>query len=89
MNNTPYLNSKKQINKYEKVKYEDIQNYNKLIEHNICYDIINYIIKIEHKNENNEAINTIGSTYNCIPRIIDFDENTKYRPFLQILKKII
>ncbi len=48
----------------------------------ICYDIITYIIDVEHTNNINE-------TFSKIPIILGFNKNTKFRTFENILKNLI
>lgn len=82
MNKTPYLDNKKIIKKFENITYNDIKNYDILKEKNICYDVINYIIDIEHNNFINEY-------FTNLPNIIGFNKNTKFRSFEYILKNLI
>jgi hypothetical protein len=82
MNKTPYLNDKKIITKFENILIDDLKNYNILIEKGICYDIITYIIDVEHTNNINE-------TFSKIPIILGFNKNTKFRTFENILKNLI
>ena len=82
MNKTPYLDNKKIIKKFENITYNDIKNYDILKEKNICYDVINYIIDIEHNNYINEY-------FTNLPNIIGFNKNTKFRSFESILKNLI
>jgi len=83
MNRTPYLTIKKQIKQidhFETVKTSDIANYNELIKRGICYDVINYIVEVEHiKNE--------GECFDSIHPIKKFI--TPYRSFRSILCKLL
>ena len=82
MNKTPYLNVKKIITKFENVTIQDIKIYNILKEKKLCYDIINYIIDVEH-------INKVGEKFSTIPTLTNFNKNTEYICFEQILKDLI
>jgi hypothetical protein len=82
MNNTPYLKSNKKICRFEKIKFIDIENYNVLLEKNICFDMINYIIDVKHVCE-------IDDEFNTLPQIIGFTKETPYRQFSQILHELI
>jgi hypothetical protein len=78
MNNTPYLKSNKKICRFEKIKFTDIQNYIMLLEKNICFDIINYIIDVTH-------VCNIDDEFNMLPQINGFTKETPFRSFGQIL----
>lgn len=80
MNRTPYLNKDKIITKFENITTSDIENYNELIKHNLCYDIINYIVEVEHKKETGEKFNEINPIKNFI---------TPYRELNSILSKLL
>lgn len=80
MDKTPYLKNNKEIKTFEKVTTHDIENYNQLIHHNICYDMINYIVEVEHLNTENEHFDKIKP----IERLI-----TPYRSFSSILSKLL
>ena len=82
MNKTPYLSNNKIIKKFENISYKNLINYNILVEKNICCDIINYIIDVEH-------INNINDMFVNLPHIIGFNENTKYRSFEKILENLL
>lgn len=82
MNKTPYLDNNKIIKKFENITYNDIKNYEILKEKKICYDVINYIIDVEHNNIINEY-------FKNLPNIIGFNKNTKFRSFESILKNLI
>ena len=82
MSKIPYLKSNREIKKFESITIEDINNYNKLIEHKLCYDVINYIVEIDH-------INKIGDIFDKIPIITKFNDNTKYRKFESILGNLL
>lgn len=76
MDKTPYLNCKKQIKYFETVNVNDISAYTALIDKKLCYDVINYIVEVEHTKN-------IGDFFNEISPIKKF--NTKYRTFDSIL----
>ena len=59
MDKTPYLKSNKEIKKFEKVTNSDIENYQELITHNLCYDLINYIVEVEHSKKENELFDEL------------------------------
>ena len=79
MDKTPYLSNKK-IKKFENVTISDIENYNALVKHNICYDVINYIVEVEHINNINEKFIKIHPIKKFI---------TKYRKLNTILDKLL
>ena len=80
MDKTPYLKNNKEIKKFENITTSDIENYSQLIKHNICYDIINYIVEVEHINKENECFNKILPIKKFI---------IPYRPFSSILGKLL
>lgn len=80
MDKTPYLKNNKEIKKFENVITSDIENYNQLIKNNICYDIINYIVEIEHINKENECFDKIQPIKKFI---------TPYKSFSSILSKLL
>ena len=83
MNKTPYLcKSDQKIKHFEDVSIQDISNYNILITQNIVYDIINYIIIVDHNNVINEK-------FNKPPTILGFDSNTPYRSMFDIVSKLV
>lgn len=79
---TPYLTDGKKIKYFETITDDDIKNYKYLIRQNLCPDIINYIVDIEHSK-------SIGEEYNEIKSVNGFNEKTKYRPLKDILKDLI
>lgn len=82
MDRTPYLKTDKKIKNFENVNISDIENYNQLIKHNICYDIINYIVEVEHIKKENEY-------FDKIEPIKKFSVHTKYRNFNTILSNLL
>lgn len=80
MDKTPYLKNNKEIKKFENVITSDIENYSQLIKHNICYDIINYIVEVEHINKENECFDKIQHVKKFI---------TPYRSFCSIISKLL
>jgi hypothetical protein len=80
MNRTPYLKKNKEIKKFEAVTTSDIVNYNELIKRGICYDIINYIVEVEH-------IKNVDECFDNIQPIKKFI--TPYRSFRSILCKLL
>lgn len=79
MDKTPYLNKGKIITKFEKISYQDIKIYEILKEKNLAYDIINYILCVDH-------VNNIGEKYDTLPNILTINSDTKYRTFDEILQ---
>jgi hypothetical protein len=82
MNKTPYLKSNKQISKFENVTFDDINVYNFLVLKNIAYDMINYIMLVNHEVHENDY-------FNKIPTILGFDSNTPYRKMSDILENLL
>lgn len=82
MNKTPYLNEKKLIIKFENITIDDINIYKLLNDKNITYDIINYILIVNHNSN-------IKEQFNKSPTIIDFDNNTSYRNLYDIVKDLL
>ena len=82
MNKTPYLNNKSIIETFENITINDIKNYNILNEKKITFDIINYIILVEHNNK-------IGEKFDKNPTILGFNENTHFRNLLEIVKDLM
>lgn len=80
MDTCPYLNKHKKITKFEKIDINDVKQYEKLIHYNICNDMINYIVHVEHLNKINEGFDTIHP----ITKI-----NTEYRPFSAIFSPFL
>lgn len=82
MNKTPYLKKNKVIKKFESIDINDIKNYDELIKQNICYDMINYIVEVDHIKKENEL-------FNEMPRIKGFHVDTKYRTLSSIVDKLL
>lgn len=80
MKDTPYLNTDKKIKFFERVTNNDIHVYNILIEQGLCYDVINYIVEVEHSKNINEKFDEI------LP-IQKF--HTKYRPLDMVLYNLL
>jgi hypothetical protein len=80
MDKTPYLKNNKEIKNFENITIIDIENYDQLIKQNLCYDIINYIVKVEHIKKENECFDKIQP----IERFI-----TPYRSFNLIINKLL
>ena len=80
MDKTPYLKNNKQIKNFESVKTSDIEVYDELIKHDICYDIINYIVEVEHIKKENESFDNIKPVKKL---------TTKYRAFGTIINKLL
>jgi len=82
MNKTPYLDSNKKIKKFENITIDDIHIYNLLTTKNITYDIINYIMIVEHSN-------VLNDNFDKISDILGFDVNTPYRNLSDILENLL
>jgi hypothetical protein len=82
MNKTPYLNKSGNIIKFENITIDDIKIYSILNTKYITYDIINYILTVEHSNN-------INDKFDKPPKILDFDSYTPYRSTIDILKDLI
>jgi len=82
MNKCPYLSNDKTIIRYENINFNDISIYNKLIEKNIAYDIINYIIEVKHQSNINEK-------FTKIPILLGFNIKTQFRSLFNIVKNLI
>ena len=80
MNKVPYLKNSKKIHKFENVSINDFKNYNELVQNNLCYDVINYIVQVQHSKKENEY-------FDEIPPITKFE--TEYRPFSFIFKDLL
>jgi hypothetical protein len=82
MNKTPYLNVNKKITKFENITINDISIYNLLTVKNITYDIINYIMIVEHNN-------ILNDVFDQSPNILGFDTNTPFRNMFDIVKELL
>lgn len=82
MNKTPYLKNNKQISKFENITFDDINIYKTLILKNIAYDMINYIVLVNHEVHENDY-------FDKIPAVLGFDINTPYRKMSDILKHLL
>jgi hypothetical protein len=82
MNKTPYLNKSGKIIKFENITIDDIKIYSILNTKYITYDIINYILTVEHSNN-------INDKFDKPPKILDFDSYTPFRSTIDILKDLI
>jgi hypothetical protein len=81
MNKTPLISGNK-IKGFETITFDDIKTYNTLITKKIAYDVMNYIMVVEHQNN-------IGDNYDKIPNIIGFDVNTPFRELSVILEHLL
>jgi hypothetical protein len=79
MNKTPYLDKSGKISKFENITIEDIEIYKMLTTKHITFDMINYILIVEH-------VNTINEPFDKTPRILDIDSDTPYRTLFDIVK---
>ena len=82
MSDTPYLNKKSTINKFEKITYDDIKQYEILKTKDIAYEILNYIIDVTH-------IDKIGETYKTLPDLDGYNTKTQYNSFHGLLAKLL
>lgn len=80
MSQVPYLKNSKKIKNFETITTNDFKNYNELLHNNLCHDVINYIVQVEHSKKENEY-------FNEIPSITKFQ--TEYKPFSSILKNLL
>lgn len=82
MNKTPYIDKSGKISKFENITTEDIEIYKMLNTKRITFDMINYILVVEHSNSINEP-------FDKTPRILDFDTNTPFRSFYDITRGLV
>ena len=82
MNKTPVLSDKKVIQKFETISMSDISIYDILVTKNIAYDMINYIMVVDHNNY-------IQENFDKPPTIIGFDEKTPYRNLFDVVKELL
>jgi hypothetical protein len=82
MNKTPYLDKSGKISKFENITMEDIEVYKMLTTKHITFDMINYILIVEH-------VNTINEPFDKTPRILDIDSNTPFRTLFDIVKDLV
>lgn len=80
MDKTPYLKRNKEIQKFENVTTSDIENYNQLKKRGLCYDVINYIVEVEHINKKNEWFDKIQPIKKFI---------TPYKSISSIISKLL
>jgi len=82
MNKTVYLKNNKIINKFEHITHLDIQIYSQLVNNALCFDIINYIIDVQH-------VCNINEPFSKVPTVSSFNQFTPFRTFYEILTQII
>jgi hypothetical protein len=82
MNKTPYLDKSGKISKFENITIEDIEIYKLLTTKHITFDMINYILIVEH-------VNTINEPFDKTPLILDIDSDTPYRTLFDIVKDLV
>lgn len=82
MNKTPMLDTHKKIKTFETITFDDIKIYNTLMTKHITYDLINYIMVVEHENN-------INDQYDKEPTIVGFDANTPFRKLSVILEHLL
>jgi hypothetical protein len=81
MDKTPYLNKSGTIQKYEIITFDDISNYNILKDKGLAYDLINYILEVEHTQ--------INEKFTQMPKIVGFNSKTPFRPLYEIVKDLL
>lgn len=81
MDKPPYLIKNNTIKYFESVTESDIGIYNQLKEHNLFYDVINYIVEVEH-------IKKLNERFDEIQPIKRMNADTPYRTFHSILAKL-
>ena len=82
MDKTPYLNKSGNIQKFEIITFDDISIYNRLKDNKLAYDLINYILKVEHTIQ-------IDEKYTQLPKIVGFNSKTPFRPLYEIVKDLL
>ena len=82
MNKTPYLDKSGKISKFENITIEYIEIYKLRTTKHITFDMINYILIVEH-------VNTINEPFDKTPRILDIDSDTPYRTLFDIVKDLV
>lgn len=82
MNKTPYLDNNGKIIKFENISYDDISIYETLKNKKISFDLINYIIDVEHNNIINEK-------FTKPPIILNFNNKTKFRSMNTIFNDLV
>jgi hypothetical protein len=76
----PYLLADKTIGKFELIEYDKtFRIYDTLVSHQICHDVVNYIIDVIPQND-------VGDKYDTPPVILGFNKSTPFRPFDTILR---
>ena len=82
-NNIPYLTQDKKIKRFETILYENSFNiYEKMKEHKIAFDMMNYIIDVKHTCSVNEY-------YDKCPELIGFNQSTPFRSFDEIFGTLL
>ena len=77
----PYLLADKTIGKFELIEYDKtFRIYDTLVSHQICHDVVNYIIDVIPQND-------VGDKYDTPPVILGFNKSTPFRPFDTILRQ--
>jgi hypothetical protein len=82
MNKTPYLDNNGKIIKFENISYDDISIYETLKNKKISFDLINYIIDVEHNN-------IIDEKFTKPPIILNFNDKTKFRSMNTIFNDLV
>jgi len=78
----PNLYNKKQIKNFDIIDFDTIKIYDKLVEYHIVDKFINYILDVEH-------VNNQGDKYDKCPKILGFNKSTPFVPLFNILQTVI
>ena len=82
MDKTPYLDTNKIITKFESITQDDISIYNTLVDRGIAFDMVNYILDVEHNC-------VVKEKFTKVPTILKCNETTPFRPLSTILKHLL
>lgn len=82
MGKTPYLDTSKTITKFETITQDDISIYKTLVDREIAFDMVNYILDIEHNS-------VVKEKFTKVPSILKCNETTPFRSLSTILKHLI
>jgi hypothetical protein len=82
MGTTPYLLADKTIVKFETITQDDIAIYSELTKRGVTYDMINYILDVEHNC-------LVKEKFTKVPTILKCNETTPFRSLSTILQRLI
>jgi hypothetical protein len=82
MGTTPYLLADKTIVKFETITQDDIAIYNELTKRGVTYDMINYILDVEHNC-------IVKEKFTKVPTILKCNETTPFRSLSTILQRLV